>query len=151
MPGATGTFRAGKNGRIVFNGTNLFLRNGNVRESGQDLPTLNFEGWTSAYGSTGNGGGRLFDQGLIGAETAEFNCDGNWNAAQNPFGTLPGIYTRDDGPRQDIYLNRNDVTFYLFYTTRILGAEVGVPVDNLVSFRYNGKNQGPYQRPIGSV
>lgn len=151
MPGAVGKFRAGKAGRIKFNGTYCTLMAWSVDESGGDLDTTNFENYTTEYGVDSNGIGRSFEQGLVGVEVASFSCEGNWNAAQNPFDNPPAIYVRDDGPEMFLFINRTDNTFYRFYATRILAANVRTDAKGLVSFRFNGKSQGPYLRPTGNV
>lgn len=151
MPGAVGTFRSGKQGRVLFGGTACRLNSWTVEDSGESLDTTNFESWTNAYGDTSTSMGRSFQQGVIGQEVATFSVDGNWDASANPMDATPGIYTRDDGPAMLLYLNRTDATFYQFYATRIFGANVACDSKGLVTFSFNGASQGPYLRPTGSV
>lgn len=148
---AVGRFRAGKAGRIRFNGTNCTLTTWTVDESGGDLDTTNFESYSTAYGVDSNSIGRSFEQGLVGVEVASFSCSGYWNAAQNPFENPPAIYIRDDGPEMFLYVNIVDATYYRFFATRILTASVNVDAKGLVSFSFTGKSQGPYTRPSGNV
>jgi len=88
---AVGKFRSGKNSRVTFGTTNCTLKRYGVSERGGDLDTTNFECFTQAYGSTGAGGGRSFEQGLIGTESLTANLDGAWNAAQNPYESPPTV------------------------------------------------------------
>lgn len=151
MPGgAIGTFRSGKGGRQIVGSTQLKGKKWSTKESNSKQDTTNFESFTTAYGSSGSGGGRAFTQGLIGNETAKSTYSGNWDAAVNAFDNPPAIYMRDDGPQIKNILNRVDNNFYLFYATLI--TDVGIDVDQagMVAFDYSFENQGAYVRPTGS-
>lgn len=152
MPGAVGSFRSGKLSKVLVGVTACRLNVWSVAESGADLDTTNFESYDTSYGYTdqARGIGRSFEQGMIGVETAVFNLDGNWDAAANPLDDPPGLYVREDGPEIKLYVSRIDDTFYDFYVTRILSADVATDAKGLVTFRCSGKNQGPYLRPTGS-
>lgn len=148
LANVAGNFRAGKGGRIKWGAASfLFMASWGVDESGIDLPTTNFESFTTALGTTGSGGGRNFTQGLIGPETAACKITGLWNAAQNPFLSPPGIYVREDGPQALMAMNRVDNDFYQFIATRVMKSSVKCDVNGLVTFDFDFMNQGPYVRP----
>lgn len=149
--GPVGVFRAGKGGAVNVNSTVCNMKKFSVTESAGDLDTTNFESWTDEYGSSGSGGGISFEQGLVGVLSAKFDIDGNWDAAQDPYDPPVGFYPRDDGPQVVTYINFIDTTYFQFFATRFLTGTVATATADLVTFAISGKNQGPYQRPTGSV
>lgn len=153
--GTVGSFRSGKGGRITVvdeNGTaKMKMAVYTVKETGNKLDTTNFECFTDEFGSTGSGDGRSFSQGLVGVETADCTVTGLWEFSQNPFDDPPGIFVRDDGPLQQMFLSRNDAQFYKFFETLITTCTVKVSVKGDVSFDYGFENQGPYIGPTGSA
>jgi len=151
---AVGNFRAGKGGRVEFIesvSTVCKMMKYSVKERGNNLDTTNFECWTSAYGSSGSGGGICFEQGLIGVQGADFDISGNYDAAQNPYDDPPGLYVRDDGPETVLYTNRTDDIYYDFLETRFLNTTLDVSVDGMVAFSVSGMSQYTFIRPTGSV
>ncbi len=151
MAGPVGNFRSGKGARISVAGLPLTQAVWEVHETGVKLPTNNFECFTTALGSTGNGGGRSFTQGLIGFETATGKCTGNWNQAINPFDDPPGLYNRDDGPLIVCMFNVIDENNYEFPETLLYDcADVKCNCEGLISYDFAWENQGEYARPQGT-
>jgi hypothetical protein len=153
-----GSFRSGKGSRMrVGSATNLKGKQWSVAESDQEIETINFECFTTAFGSTGVGGGRSFGQSMSGPERAACSYSGLWDAATNAFGlngisdnNPPAIYPRDDGPRMQLVLNQVDADFYDFTATKIGGTTLKVDVNGSIDFDFSFKSQGPWLRPKGA-
>lgn len=128
--------RAGKQGRISWEGTALNLKEWTSDHKGDDLDTTNFED---------NG----LETGKIGIEVVDFTIKGDWDAGFNYYGDPPGIFPKDDAGPIMLYLSSPsyDNKFWSLPLARVLSARSSVPVRGLVSFEATCKSQGPFTKP----
>ncbi len=143
LPG-TGYQRAGKTSRIIANGSPLAYASWSVKQSSQDLDTMNMESWNVAAQET-------FTEGLHDGMDAAIDGGGSWDAHAAPYGVIPGIYVRDDLPQLLFYTSRIDNVFWTFPYARLRSTAVGADVKALVTFTFSGNNQGPFTTPSVSV
>lgn len=142
----TGKQRASKTARILIAAQALTFASWRVEMRGEDASTVNFESFNVAAGQT-------YDEGILGAISADLNFGGDWDAGTNPLGTPPGLYPRDDLASLSFYTSRLDAILWSFAYARLRGASNSAenPSNGKVAFACTGKNQGPFTFPTGSV
>lgn len=131
-------FRAGKTGRVAVGSQLLAMLEWSVTARGADLDTTNFES---------NG----IEEGLVGIIGADWAVRANWDAGKNPLDDPPGLFPRDNGTAMSLFTNVADNKPYVFPFYRCLNSKITTNATGLVTFDADGKNQGPFQEPTGSV
>ena len=133
-----GTFRAGKTSRAQVSSVDLTLSSWNATYDAPGLDTTNFED---------NG----FTTGLVGPYSLNWSLSGAFDAAQNPLTDPPGLYPRDDGDSMKLYTKVADNKFFNLTTWMCTSSKIGTTATGLVTFASDGKNQGSFTVPDGSV
>jgi hypothetical protein len=125
----------------------------NVTQKGESLDTTNF---TSYYLNTiipGTGvnivsaAGKSFSEGIIGVMESTYTAGGNWDANLTPFLDPPGLYPRNDLLSLRLWISTIDGTSWFFPWARVFSGSVGTTTRGIVTFDWEGANQGPYQQP----
>ena len=111
---------------------------------GDDLDTVNFESYNAAAGQT-------FDEGILGVYNAAIKFGGDWDAGTNPFDDPPGLFPRDNLAGVQFQESRLDLVGWAFGYIRLRTANNSAVVRGKVEFNVDGKNQGPFNLPAGSV
>lgn len=132
------SFRAGKLGGVTITTQVLAMLEWAVTNRGADLDTSNFES---------NG----IEEGLVGMIGADWSIRANWDAAKNPLDDPPGLFPRDNGTDMKLAVNKVDDKGYIFPFWRCLNSKITTTTTGLVTFDADGKNQGPFTAPTGSV
>lgn len=137
----TGSQRAAKTSRIQVSAQHLTFASFDVKVSGADLSTVNFESYNAVTGET-------YAEGIMGVLASDFSFGGAWDAGTKPTGTPPGLYPRDNLENVSLTTARQDGTAWTYPYSRIRGTSQGSNVEGLVLFDVNdAKNQGRFTFP----
>jgi hypothetical protein len=146
----TGKQRAGKTARVLVGGPTghaLTYASWNIPFSGDDFVTTNFESYNVARGHT-------FHEGILGPLTVNnATFGGDWDAGDNPLGSTPGLYPRDDLADLSMITSRLDYAasasnaLWQFAYFRVRSATNSARVGDKVTFESGGSSQGPFVWP----
>lgn len=142
----TGYQRAAKSARVAITPNFLSFASWNVQVAGEDLPTVNFESYSTSLNQS-------YDEGILGVLKCDIKFGGDWDAHQNFYDTVPGLFPRDDLASVSLLLSRAtlDNTFWNFPYMRVRQSTNGAEVRGKVTFDVSGFNQGKFSFPTGSV
>src|SRR5262245_25363193 len=140
----TGKQRSAKTSRILINTQPLAFASWEVNLTGDDLDTVNFESYNVPLAQT-------FDEGILGVYNAAIRFGGDWDAGTNPYDDPPGLFPRDNLANVSFQESRLDLVGWTFPYIRLRTATNGGQVRGKVTFNCDGKNQGPFGFPTGSV
>jgi hypothetical protein len=140
----TGSQRSSKTSRILVEATPLTFASWEVNVTGEDAPTVNFESYDVADDQT-------YDEGILGPIACALRFGGDWDAGLNPYNDPPGLYPRDDLANLQFFTSRLDAVFWFFNYARLRSTTVGAALPGKVTATAEGRNQGRFLFPAGSV
>jgi len=140
----TGIQRAAKTSKVLVSTQPLTFASYEASLTGDDLQTVNFQSYDNARQET-------FDEGIMGVLYCAVRFGGDWDAGTNPLDDPPGLFPRDDLPHVQFFTDFLDAVDWDFPLIRVRTATNGGTVKDKVTFDVDGKNQGPFDHPAGSV
>lgn len=143
---STGWQRAAKLSRVQVLAQFLAYASWEANMLLADLPTVNFESYNATDDAT-------YAEGIGGVIGSDFKFGGAWDSNQKPFGTIPGLYPRDNAGPINLIPSRagtggGDGVQWNYPLARIRGVGTSGTVEGLVLFNVtDAKSQGRFTYP----